>query len=435
MSKKDVVIIGEDLSGIATACLLQRHGVSTCIVRHKDDLWTQYNNSNTYYWDCSVGALSKFFKDLEIEYPPFFQKKNYVDYIYIDGKRIVRPFGWRNYQKILSEAFPEQKDELNIFFETMQSIANEWQRILETGSIFGAGRLENMIKYRDVSYLEYLELMICNEGLRKILSIDCVKDNAALPVIAGYVVTQIFDGYFVDCIEELTLFLKERYMQMGGHWLGAEPVKKISRESSGYLVELSNSFEIKTGTVVSSYGLSLTKELYNIGLALENKYSRHDRVRCYMAEGTLLYNSECHLRIKAFLNYQKAQYKTLVSLFKSPKANSAIIRFDVPIEEAERLNLAKNLSKVVRQDPLLRSYVKDAVMIYPGANKITNGMHTDFLGWEFTCTEIKGNVMAQDTAQDGIYTLGQWGDAWFTAALVVAKSIIKVRQVKNVIRE
>ena len=66
-----------------------------------------------------------------------------------------------------------------------------------------------------------------------------------------------------------------------------------------------------------------------------------------------------------------------------------------------------------------------------GNNRIINEIGvsgSDIQGWEFNNSQMRHNVMNFTSPNKGLYTLGEWGCAYFTAAICAANTIINGRK-------
>lgn len=437
MNNFDVIVLGTSLDGLATAALCSKHGLKTAIIGHKNRLQNDFEDiadAIPYKWDAGIGVFSQILKTLEIKNGIHFKQPEYIDEVHLENFTIPRKFGWMNYQLQLIELFPSEKDNLQTFFSEVYDIGQEWLLLLQTGSIFS---VKKMMKYRDTLYSDFVQQHFSNPTLVNLLNADIPRTNVTLPVMAGYISTQVFDCHLIkhnysDLFTIFTHYLENSNVCI----LCDEDIFEILRN------ETDNNFILKTkkSTVYSSSWLISTFDENNTYKTYfpeinTNKVDikSYDPVCLITAKIKI---GKAYNQILPILYYSsKSPIETLHSLENGENNNSLKIRifsnnenifiqgeFPPEYDEVQSrksiIEIAKSKFNIpIQPNDQITWFTADDTEKYFGYSK--GFTHR----WAFRKNETSMNPFSHTTEIKNLLTTGHWGTAWFTAAITASRYV------------
>ena len=421
MTAFEVIVIEENISSLMTACLLQHNGINMLIFENNKNTISKVFES-MYYWDPEKGALGVALKKLGIDNTLIGKKVKYTDRLVLNDILLLRDSDCMMYFEKLKKLFPYNEEEIRRLFNDMQQVSEEWIRLLNAGSVFTAGPLKQMMKFRNNTYVDYLEKNIKNNQLKELLMLDCDKNNTAFVVIAGYVLSQIMDGYIVDDVDTVYSLLRDYFVNEGGEIIVDNYVSQITKEDDRYLICDGNGNIFSSEIIVTPHTEKIFREkffgefLYNDLEDIETQYIIIDGVlpnpnRDDLCVREKLYYVETN--VKCILNVLITHNRLLIKVCSEDK----LIIYDDLINficDKYKINSTKKID-IYDNDRLERE-------IGVSARKIQ--------GWEFDSKQMQNNIMEIGSASKGLYALGEWGCAFFTVAICAANTIIKRRKRK-----
>lgn len=419
MNNYDAVVLDESLSGLMTACLLQKSGINTLLFENKKNTALKMFES-LYYWDPENGALSIGLARLGITDKSIFKQVKYTDKLMCDDICLCRDSDGEAYIKELTDLFPENENEIKELFDDMKMVSDEWIKLLNAASVFKAGSLKHMMKFINTSFSEYLDKNISNDLLKKILMLDCDKQDAAFIVISGYVFSQVMDGYAVTDINEMYGLLKNCFLMNGGTVVNDVTIADIT-ENEGYTIVDENNNKYNCETLISPYTEKVTKERFwgEKNYLYDKKNINTEYIRIHSDLGYKNPSSDI-LRYKFYYSDGSDEY--ILNTYNSGK--EIVVKVNGKNESMADDKMIEFICNVIGLDK------KTEYEIY-GNNRIINEIGvsgSDIQGWEFNNSQMRHNVMNFTSPNKGLYTLGEWGCAYFTAAICAANTIINGRK-------
>lgn len=423
MFEYDVVVIGIDICGLSIAALLQKEGYKVAIIEHKYEVKDDVQNIReaiSYRWDSKKGALSVVLNRLGIEQSKIAEEPKYVDMIIVDSYSLCRKFGWKQYKDQLCELYPKETSNIEFYFQELQELAAEWERLLIAGSVFKAGSLKRMLHYKGTTYKQFVKQVFNNCQLQRILLIDLPSEDTALPVMAGYLVTQVFDSHYMEkkLLEETLL---KKFLELNGIILTSQ-IKKVKNEEVVKIEQIDGSI-INCIKLVSTYDKYCTMCTYFSELHEDVTIKKHRMSNVLVAsinnweEQKINPNS---IVIDLCLGVDNSM-RCWVEL--SRKSNQVFIEWtemdrEIP-SEFFLTEVLKCLNKSIGLNVTVEKYKIYTAKQIETALGMEGG---DINRWAFTCDEMQKNVLKDNVLLPNIYTAGQWGRAWFTAAISVTNN-------------
>jgi phytoene dehydrogenase-like protein len=421
MSDYDAVVIGNNLNGLACGCLMAEQGWRVLAMGHSQDVFESSAEeaggqapAASYSWDCSRGAMNYFLKIMDADTEKWGEKAQRLDRILLRNLDIQRPNSWPGFREQMLELFPLEKDPLLAYFNEMELLASEWIALLKANSLAELAKLKNIRKYRDTVYSDYLDRNFSNGHLKRILSANVPRVGAALPVMAGYMVSQLFDyhvipgGYGTVSRQLANLFLKHH-----GQYNPALKAKDIEIESTGFKIRVESGETVGCKSVVSTYDETITQQRY--GLKTEDS-----------AEGTAKSgNEEATVSVRLHLG-PDYDFGPIQSLFMISYFPDAETKNDFPIriypENGQRSILVQTYSRPDENPALWISRMRTGAQKALGFEE-TQVRNVDIHGsqrvertlgytngntyrWAFTPQEMRINPLENCSFRPGIFTTG-----------------------------
>lgn len=436
MNNFDVIVLGTSLDGLATAALCSKHGLKTAIIGHKNRLQNDFESiadAIPYKWDAGIGVFAQIIKTLEIKNEIHFTQPEYIDEVHLDEFTITRKFGWMNYQNQLIELFPSDKDNLQTFFSEVYDIGQEWLLLLQTGSIFS---VKKMMKYRDTLYSDFVQQYFSNPSLVNLLNADIPRTNVTLPVMAGYISTQVFDCHIIkqnytDLFSIFTKYLENSNVSI----FRDENISEILRN------ETDNNFILKTkkSTCSSSWLISTFDENNTYKTYFPELNTNKFDIKSYdpicLITAKIKIDKTYNQIIPKLFYSSKSPIETLHSLENGESNNSLKIRifsnneylfiqgeFPPEYDEAQSrksiIEIAKSKYNIsIQSNNQITWFSADDIERHFGYSK--GFAHR----WAFRKNETSMNPFSHTTEIKNLLTTGHWGTAWFTAAITASRYV------------
>ena len=420
MTVYDAIIVEENISSLMTACLLQYNGIKTLIFENTKSEITKVLES-LYYWDPDKGALGIALKKLGIESTFIGQKVKYTDKLILEDISLMRDTDVEIYMEKLVNLFPDNKEEITQLFNDMRLVSEEWLRLLDAGSVFTAGSLKQMMKFKNVSFADYLDRTISNERLKELLMLDCDKKNAAFVVISGYVFSQVMDGYIVGDVSEVYSLLKDFFVKEGGEIMVDSHLTQITKEDDRYLINDDKDNVFCSELIVSPYTERIFKKNY-FGDTFDEGNNIGTQYVVIDIESVCSASCGFCVREKTYCVFENV--KCILNVLRTQ--DRVVIKINCEDELYVNHRLVKHICKVcgIERHKHVDIYDNERLEQEIGL------WAQDIQGWEFDSKQMQQNVMEIESSSKGLYTLGEWGCAHFTAAICVANTIVKRRNSK-----
>ncbi|MCL6591051.1 MAG: hypothetical protein K6U80_13990 [Firmicutes bacterium] len=454
MKKYDVIVIGLNLNGLVTASLLAKKGIQTLVVKHKGEDFLVNHAPLIYSWDCSKGAMNYVLNELGIREKIKMKRPQYVDRIVSSTLTIERPWGWDAYFDFMVKEFPEEKDHLNFYFQEMKELGEEWVRILQTGSIFQAKNINKLIKYYNTKYEDFVFKLFRSMALKNILLMNTPREEVALPVMAGYLVTQIFDFHRIEGgYSKICQVLNESFLNFGGVVECEDTVEQIQRiDSDRFLIRCENKGPFEGKRIVSTYDELLMLKHYFPGFERRDQLSYDaNKIKPVtpltivlkmkegfnfeaISEGFALYIIEDNKNWSFLKTNDNYQFKFIIRVYPQPEQKRIILQVDINVDYNNiNQNVLRELTgfmveKINEINPIV-SFIEEENIFLPNQIEQLTGYYKGFFWrWAFKAEEMAANPFEIETPISGVFTTGQWGGAWFTSAIVAARNVLKSLQ-------
>jgi hypothetical protein len=437
MNKFDVIVLGISPDGLAVASLCAKNGQRVALMCHKDIAVQEFIESSgfiPYLWDSDIGAFSIILHKLGLKDDFKLTKPELIDTVDLDNIRINRKNDLNDYCLGILEKFPNEKQEIQLFFNELTEVGMEWLNLLKTGSIFS---VKKIMAYRNVIYVDYLNQHFKNQDLINILSVDMPRTNITFPVMAGYIVTQVFDKHILelsypDMLSVFSEFLRSK----NGEVLLQDKIVKISLLGKGQ----EPCFEVRTSQntfltkwIVSTYDENLTYESYFPDLPVQKtKIDRLTPVSQTSVKLTKPVRLGNDISLKYFSG--KSPGNVLHNIEHGNNAAYKISTYSIGQElfvQGEFFPGTPGLFRKSKIMEYLHSLIPDLEIepkelqwFYPEDIEKTFGYSYGFPHrWAFRADETPVNPFNRVTAVDNLLCTGSWGAAWFTAAISTSRFI------------
>lgn len=252
----DVIIIGAGIGGLVSGCYLAKNGLKILLVEKKNKpggFCSSFRIKQFHFDSCvhSLGDLSPrgFFFSILNELNVFEKlnliRHNPTDIVTAPHYKIVFSNNLNNTIGSIARAFPREKDNFKRFLDL----------ILEKDS------LKNIIKLRNRTFLEILNIFFKDSYLKKILALPTLG-NVGVPAqflnaftaIKHYKSFLIDGGYYPKSgIQDLADNLLDGFIKFGGDYIACKNVKKIfTRNCIAEGIELNDNSVYKSTYVISA---------------------------------------------------------------------------------------------------------------------------------------------------------------------------------------
>lgn len=447
MDKLDVIVLGTSLDGLATAALCSKFGLKTAIVGHKNRSQNDFENiadAIQYRWDAGIGVFAQILKILEIKNEIHFTQPEYIDEVQLDDFSIARKFGWMNYQQQLIDLFPSEKDSIKAFFSELYDIGQEWLLLLQTGSILS---VKKMMKYRDTIYTDFVLQHFSDPIIINLLNIDNPRTAVTLPVMAGYITTQVFDCHVLKhSYAELFLIFTQNIQKNGGSVLLHDEIFEISRNEieDKFIIKTKDSVDYTCSWLVSTYDETNTYKTYfsevntkGIDARLFDPLSiitakiKIDKTQSInISKQFYLYRSpvEPHTGIENGIGKPFSRIRMFNNSHYMFIQGEFLPEFDeIQCRESIQEIAAANLNIPAQSFNQIAWITADDIETHFGYSK--GFIHR----WAFRKNETPLNPFSHTTEIKNLLTTGHWGTAWFTAAITASRFV--KQNIKNLVNE
>lgn len=292
MSSYDVAIVGSGLGGLVCGYILSKNGYKVAVFEKNKQIGgclqtfkrfgMKFETGMHYIGSLDDGqVLNKFFKYLSLMNDVKLSRldPNGYDIISIDGKEYKFASGYENFTNTLSEHFPEEKSNIEMYIDKIKFIANS-SPLYKVKAISNTILDANIIK---MSVSDFIKSITKNKLLQNVLI-------GNIPLYAGvedktplYIHALITDFYInsafriiggSDCIANS---LAKSIKQMGGDIFNNSFVKSINCDNErATSIELQGSRLFDVNYVISNIHPEATLEKLNTPL-IRNVY--RDRIR------------------------------------------------------------------------------------------------------------------------------------------------------------
>ena len=445
MDKYEVTVIGYNLNALATAALLAKSGLQVLLLHdlsateREKLLRTEMGfNSLFYSWDWSLGAMKFVLEKLEIGELDDNNDQGYIDTVITPYVELKRPFGWDAYRESLICCYPQEKEHLNFFFDEMEDLGKEWIVYLRSRSLAELQNIRKTIKYRNLTYSRFVEDLFKNVELLSILLSDLPHAQVSLPVMAGYLVTQVFDYHHLEGgYGRVCGLLHKTFLQAGGCIASTEKGFKVILDEGGGFLLKTQQRTVKSKNLVSTLDPLQTVLMYFPGWERAGFNGDEDPiptslfVKLWMAKEvdlkTLFAGDILHIisTVRTDDYLKKAERGESLPqnyrVYKEYQKNQLILQVDLPwtVRDGHYYpELVSEMKKTLCSFLPGGSRILEEEIITPEAlERITGYTKGSFRRWAFRVGEMGVNPFDQRLPIEGLFTTGQWGSAWFTSAI------------------
>lgn len=451
----DVIIIGSNINGFATASLLAKRGFSVCLIPHPHETVVAGGQVRFqppppvfYCWDYSRGALGYVLDILGLRGKLAFHPPEYIDKIISPSLAIERVFGWEAFQAMMLELFPKDREPLAFYFQEMSGLGEEWRRILQAESIYAVSSpVPKTLKYRNLSYADFVNRRFTSPDIQAILLANQPRTGVTLPVMAGYLVTQVFDyhsvpgGYGAVCA-----VLRETFCRLGGTYLDDPGVNPIRIKPGEYIrVEGEDREPLQAKCLVSTLDEATTirKYLAEYHPNPPDNHKQLDPVAPFsvilkvndgfafqsLTAGHALYyfpdNDISHLLAGIEQGHHPV---TPVRAYPDPDRRQVVLQTDLaarsfPASGDRYAMISDWMIQAIHRFIPIHGFIESQELYTPDRIETGLGYESGFVSrWAFRANEITSNPFDQKPLVSGIYNTGQWGGAWFTSAIAISRA-------------
>ncbi len=275
--KYDVVIIGGGISGLTCAAWLSRKGLEVLLIEKNDrvgGLCSTFKKGEFLFHPCasviagcSDGFLPKLFSELKLKDIDFIPLPSVFKYV-IPGYTVTEDRDTGSYVNRLSELFPKEQASIKSFFEEMQHIYSDLEKVILADDRINYGKVKKspITKYTGKTLIQVIR-KIFNFKDEKLISLLCglpaslmclPPEEVSFLSYAFFVMQWHNGGCFIvkGGIQNLADALKGSIEEHGGEVLLSSTVKKLLiKDKKVYAVRLENGEEIQANYFVSAINL------------------------------------------------------------------------------------------------------------------------------------------------------------------------------------
>ena len=457
MDNYEVIIIGYNLAALATAALLAK---SNCRVLLLNDRAATENEKFRraelgfdvlfYSWDYATGAMKFVLEKLEIGELGGAEGGGYIDTVISPQGRLCRPLGWDAYRDTLVPAYPREKEKLHFFFAELKDLGDEWICFLRSGSLTDLAKLKKTIKYRNLTYSRFVESLFDEGEIRRILLADLPQAGVTLPVMAGYLVTQVFDYHYIPGgYGRVCQLLQHALEEVGGSISAVDEPLSVHPETNGGFIIETKGQTFKGEKVVSTLDPLQTILRYFPGSSPGQSWAalKGDRPPVLTAlfliltmdqdfdsenlfPGAVLHKVSTARTDEYLASVERGQdFGQSFRVYKEQQRNRLILQADLPWKKRdhnEYIMLSKELKAAFSGIFPYENWIKTEAIVTPDElERMTGYTKGSFRSWAFRPGESETNPFEQRLPTKGLFTTGQWGSAWFTAAVAAWRSVLK----------
>lgn len=446
----DIVAVGHGLSVLVTSAILAKNGKKILYIptesqeQEEMELWNQYEFLR-HHFDIQGGVFQSLLEELDISSLEF-DKSPYHYQIQIgDFVRNV-PTKWKDYFEVLVETFPEEEDKLFEFFELVRNVATEWEHMITSPKIMGFREIQNIIRFKDVRYVEYIQTTFKTALLQDILCIDVPYSEISFVAMAGYLM-QIFHssrikGGYKKLQNALSAIIKENggeirqgkslEIDMGKRKIVDKSLQDtFNVKSSIWLVDYDKSTYYDTFLVDAVFNSELQNRCSNVIVFLQCNYEgqMEERIPCikFSPHGKVasqLRNIEQGNTIEEypFALYtlrEKQEDKTYEYVMVMPVNQNSSSTLVSRIVNESILRIEEKYKNQKLQITKRRIFnqldIQESLHLYRGIQS----------HWAYSPEEMKKNPVNKMAIYEDLYMLGDWGEAFIPCSINVSRRILR----------
>lgn len=194
IERKTVAIMGNGLSAVAATLLLADEYDVLRICEGNNQL----KGIPFYPNDISSGIMGQYLEDIGLGYLKSAKKITNV-VLFVNEKRLDLGNSFDEFGHILKSCYPEEEEKLNVFFDTVRKIGQEWTSFIENRFNSKAVKFVYSPKYMISLDKAFEKFQITNVDLQEILSAFLPVKDVAFAVYSGFLYTQFFDMNALEC--------------------------------------------------------------------------------------------------------------------------------------------------------------------------------------------------------------------------------------------
>lgn len=467
-----MLIIGPGLDGLITGALLGKERFKVIYITNDRPVkgmatplrlpGGQYSRAN-YILDCRDGALGVVLRNLGIDLD--YKHLDPVDRIVLPSFEVQRPGDWVEYKRVLAGLFPNAVSALEKYFSDLWHLGREWLFLINGDGHFNFASFPYMARYFRRTFLRYVEELFTDPVLKSLLLVGVPASDISLPVMAGHLIGQVFDGcYLKGGLSEIVEMIYSVFKEAGGEVIEQKKVKTIL--VNGHLVtgiELEDGEKIPCSCLVSTYDERTTylrylpqlsklqdggKPKHFHGLSYFNAYyvlekgweSPFQPVRYYstlLSSESLKTQEEgegdaplwCTVYPECFDGHQFHGLKVVTEIsplhyYKWLETNRL---------QDNRGNLEAYEDHVIQQlSTLVKTFCPELCLNPVGGisprrfGEFSDRPEGQENSWAFSVEQILKNPLYPKSALGNLVVTGLWGWAWFTSALVATRAVKRI---------
>lgn len=283
MSRKyDILIIGSGIGGLTCGSILSKEGYKVCVLEknHQFGGCLQNFKRNGCIYDTGMHYVGGFDKGQSLEkiysYLGIYDKLKFqslhpehFDLIHIASDNMKYPYGlgYEKFVKNLSAIFPEEKDNIKNYADSIQMICKSFHLYsLEAND--GTGGNHMLGEYSTTSVGEFIDSITKNEKLRAVLAGNNMLytgERYITPVFVHALISNMFitgAKYFVDGSQQLADEMATLIRDAGGEiHTKSEVIHIEAKDKMVQYVRTKDGIGYKADTYISSIHPSVTLDL------------------------------------------------------------------------------------------------------------------------------------------------------------------------------
>ncbi len=443
MNKFDVVVIGSSIDGLAAAALLAKNGISTLVINHNKKNSNIYHEEKPlfYSWDCAHGVMGYVLDTLNIRKDLDIFKPAYIDRIITPDIDLMRPFGWNNYKERMLNLFPNEHKNLIFYFDEMTKLGEEWISLIQSSFVMNIAKSKKMFQHKDIIYYDFVDSLFTNKKIKSILLANLPRMRTTLPVMAGYLVKQVFDSHYINGGYKKICTVFEKTINDFGSKVDKNKNARniIINCKNDFNIECENHEAIECKWIISTFDELMTYKNYlheyeykpNFVNTIEEKISHFSIILYIKKDFDFKLFDPCFAYYYS-LDEGDNNYFTTLKVYPDKEKKQIVLQKDINLQSIKRDTLDYNISKnrmisvISNHIENFENFITRIEIQTPEQIEKGWGYSDGFCNrWAFNPDEIKNNPFTQNNSVKRLLTTGQWGGAWFTSSIAASAQIKK----------
>jgi phytoene dehydrogenase-like protein len=432
----DVIVLGNSLTALAAAALLSQQGFY--VLQIGDG--RRYEEAACfplYHQDADRGVLGLLLQQLGLTVKR--QPLTVIDRVFFPEHHLTRTRSLGDFKTDLIALFPEAKEALNHYFTVIEGLGREWLGLLEGRLKMVPTDIPYCMKFFGVTHAQFVHQHFADHPqLAGLLNSALPEPDVALTVMAGYLYGQVLDACQLQGgLPEVRRLLESYFVDKGGTMLVTPCPIELLYEDENVVgatvagISHRSRFVLDVrGDTESAPPKSSTLSFLSIALELDAALEG-------LPETEVWYDYASYDVVGSLQQAKSGVAEADLPLMMwNPLARAGLVeddrkrlRIDIPLRalgsdaDYKALGL-RALQRAETRIPGLTAHLRGYEVMTPEQHELASGF-TGGAGtrWAFSVAQVLRNPVALKN-RNGLFSLADWGFAWFSAASVAVNAIV-----------